>query len=552
MPTAPSRKVLQSDLRLEVFAVVFALGTIFHELEFLVEQARIGPFVEYMERWSRVAPSMGWPSSVGLTLHLANVAISLSLMVLPWRRELLCLLTPMFFLSQLASPDRISSHSGLMAGGLLVVSILGAAEWLERLGRRARPPAARTDWVGWTLAGLACMCTLTYVFACFYKLNPVWFSSQSPAPSFLMHPIMPILTRVEPLRRVEGVLAPAAIYGTLVVEALLPFLLLGRRTWALGCFVGVGFHLPMLIRSVADFPTLIVAFYPAFATRAETEELLRRCRIRPAWPRLGATAALGAASTLVVGLSLRRISRLDASVGAVERFVFVANVVLIAATVVGLIHVGLTLGGWLLERLSGRAGRPTDAAGGRVASAPSGERGGAGRAITGRALAAATVLVVGAGFLYTNVAPFLGLPSAGAMSMYSGINAERSNHFLMPRLRIGDSYSYATIVEFEADGTETPAVKEFRAFAASLAAQKRPVEVLLNLVRYQMSRVCGSGSAGPVRLRLRTIDGRALEFEDVCAEPAMLRYSALPIGSRCNPECPAVEEWARGKLRLAE
>lgn len=551
MPTAPSRNALRSDLRLEVFAVVFALGTIFHELEFLIEQARIGPFTEYMERWSRVAPSTGWPSSVGLTLHLANVAISLLLMLLPRRRELLCLLAPMFFLSQLASPDRIPSHSGLMAGGLLVVSILGAAEWLERLGRRARSAAMGTDWVGWTLAGLACVCSLTYLFACFYKLNPVWFSSQSPALSFLM--FESILARVGPLWGVEGVLAPAAIYGTLLVEALLPVLLLGRRTWAVGCFVGIAFHVPMLIRNVADFPTLIVAFYPAFATRAATEELLRRCRARPAWPRLCTTAALGAVSAFVIaGLNLRHMSRLDASTGAVERFVFVANLALIAATVVGLIHVGLTLGGWLLERLSGRAGRPAAAAGGKVASAPAAGQWGAGRAIAGPALAAATVLVVGAVFVFANLAPFLGLPSAGAMFMYSGMNAERSNHLFMPRLRIGDFYSYATIVEFEADGTDTPAVNEFRAFAASVAEQKPPADVLLNLVRYQMSRVCRSGPGGPVRLRLRTIDGRVLEFEDVCSEPAMLRYWALPTGSRCNPVCGVVGEWARGNLRLAE
>src|SRR5262249_34000224 len=153
-----------------------------------------------------------------------------------------------------------------------------------------------------TLTGLASVCTLTYVFACFYKLNPVWFSPQSPAPPFLMHPIAPILARAGALRSVEGVLAPVAIYGTLVVEALLPVLLLGRRTWLFGCFVGIAFHVPMLIKGVTDFPTLIIAFYPAFATRAEVAEVLRRCRARPAWPRLGATAALGGAGVLVIAL----------------------------------------------------------------------------------------------------------------------------------------------------------------------------------------------------------------------------------------------------------
>jgi hypothetical protein len=548
MPPAPRPAVLRSDVRLEVFAVVFALGTVLHELEFLLEQARIGPFTEYMERWSRVAPSMGWSSAVGLTLHLVNVAISLLIVLLPWRRELLCLLTPTFFLSQLASPDRIASHSGLMAAGLLVVSILAAVEWLERLGRRAGPEATRTDWVGWTLTGLASVCTLTYLFACFYKLNPVWFSSASPAPSFLMHLIAPILTRTGAPPGLETAVGAVTIYGTLLVELLLPALLIGRPTWALGCFIGFVFHLPMLTRSVADFPTLIVAFYPAFATRAEVGELLWRCRVRPAWPQLAATAALGAAGGLAVALGMPQMAWLDRGAGAPERLAFVANVALTAATVIGMVHVCLTLGLWLLERFSRRVPEP---------AAPPGDWPPLGSAVArgagvGPALAAGVVLLVSAAFVYANMAPFLGLPSAGAMFMYSGINAERSNHFFMPRLHVGDSYSYATIVAFEADGTPTPAVKEFRAFAAALAAQERPAGVLLNLVRYQMSRVCRSGPPGPVRLRLRTTDGRALEFENVCAEPAMLRYWAFPIGSRCNPGCVVIGEWARGKLRLAE
>ena len=218
MRREPRRFALRSDLRLEVFAVVFALGTVFHELEFLLEQARVGPFTEYMERWSRVAPSMGWSSEVGLALHFGNVVISVLLVVLPWRRELLCLLTPTFFLSQLASPDRIASHSGLMAGGLLVIFTLGVAEWLERLGQPERAAVPRTDWCGWTLTGLSWVCTLTYFFALVYKLNPHGFSPGSAAPGFLLQPLGPILTRTGWAGGVvEPVVAALAIYGTLVV-----------------------------------------------------------------------------------------------------------------------------------------------------------------------------------------------------------------------------------------------------------------------------------------------------------------------------------------------
>src|SRR5687767_6533890 len=75
---------LSGDLRIHLFAGLFALGTIHHEIEFVLEQVPIGPLTEYMERWGRAIPTVGWPSAVGIALHLANVAISLLLMALPW------------------------------------------------------------------------------------------------------------------------------------------------------------------------------------------------------------------------------------------------------------------------------------------------------------------------------------------------------------------------------------------------------------------------------------------------------------------------------------
>jgi hypothetical protein len=63
---AASRLRRTGDLRLRLFAGLFALGTVHHELEFVLEQAAVGPFAEYLERWGRVAPSIGRPSEVGV------------------------------------------------------------------------------------------------------------------------------------------------------------------------------------------------------------------------------------------------------------------------------------------------------------------------------------------------------------------------------------------------------------------------------------------------------------------------------------------------------
>jgi hypothetical protein len=44
---AASRLRLTGDLRLRLFAGLFALGTVHHELEFVLEQAPVGPFTQY-------------------------------------------------------------------------------------------------------------------------------------------------------------------------------------------------------------------------------------------------------------------------------------------------------------------------------------------------------------------------------------------------------------------------------------------------------------------------------------------------------------------------
>lgn len=255
---------LASDLRLEIFARVLAFGTIAHVLEFIMEQARVGPLTEYMERWSRIIPSVGWSSRTGLALQMATVAVSLAIFFLPYTRELLCLLGATFLLSQLASPERIASHCSMMTGGFLVILFLAIAEWID-LARRGRAgTAVSSQWYRWTLIGLRWVCALTYFFAFFYKLNPNWFSIEGKAPGFLIRPLEPFLNVIGIADSAHRVLAPIAIYGTLAIELFLPMLLYFRRTRLPGFLIGVIFSLGMVGQGVADFPILIVAFYATF------------------------------------------------------------------------------------------------------------------------------------------------------------------------------------------------------------------------------------------------------------------------------------------------
>jgi hypothetical protein len=520
---APSR-ALVSDLRLEAFAILFAVGTLFHELEFAWEVAAVGPITEYMERWGRAFPTTGWPSSVGLSLHLADVAVSLYLLVGRRRREGLCLLAVAFLLSQLVTPNRISSHSSLMFGGLLIVLILAAGEWIERATgwARSRPPA---EWYAWTLRGLASICALTYFFAFFYKLNSAWFSARSPGPIFLIGPLGPILDRIVPPPVSHPILTALAIYGTLVIELGLPLALFHPRTRRLGMLIGAVFHFPMLLRGVTDFPVLTLAFYPAFLGLDEARDLLRRL----ARPRLG--PLLGALP--IGGFGIWAVHRAPQALGmsrglrAIHPVIALVNTALTCAAIALCAYLIVALAGWLVaQRGDERLPRVVPL---RRATAP-----------------AALVLFVVCLCAANQLAPYVGLPRAGALIMYSSVAPDMRNHFFWSGIWLTDAFRYAAIARFEAAGIDTREAREFAAFVRE--SQRQPHRVHLNVIRYHVNRICRSAAGGVISLTLHLPGRPQREFRDVCAEPAMRWYIPVPIGAECEPRCRSLRAWARGRM----
>ena len=121
---------LATDLRFRLFVALSALGLIHHELQFILEQQRYGPFLQYMEVLRPFRPTIDWPTQVGVAIHLANLLVASVLVVRP-DRALYCLLGILFPLSQLVSPDRIASHSILLGGAAVLVLLLGLGEAIE-------------------------------------------------------------------------------------------------------------------------------------------------------------------------------------------------------------------------------------------------------------------------------------------------------------------------------------------------------------------------------------------------------------------------------------
>jgi hypothetical protein len=270
---------LRSDLRLDLFAIVFALGTIHHEVQFLLEQQITGSLFNYLERSALVRPTVGWPSSLAVGLHVADIVVSLLILVLPYRRALLCLLALTFLPSQLVSPERTPSHNSMMIFSLAIILDFGLAEIAERIRSGRWASEHGTDWLRWTSTGLLWMCALTYFFAGFHKLNERFFSPDA----------SPVLAFVLPYATLLGISRGTAVayFGypmiilTVVAELALPFLLLWSRTRLFGALLGVLFHLVMMGQGVMDFPVLILAFYPLFLTIPEARQLLAKCLSRP-------------------------------------------------------------------------------------------------------------------------------------------------------------------------------------------------------------------------------------------------------------------------------
>ena len=169
------------------------------------------------------------------------------------------------------------------------------------------------------------------------------------------------------------------------------------------------------------------------------------------------------------------------------------------------------------------------------------------RASLGAAFAVAVILLVDGAFALNNLAPYLGLNYASAMTMYSGLRGGGDNHLFMSKIRRSEERGYVSIVHADAARDRgAPAVRLLQQLA-SREGEQRPL-IHLNVVRYQASRACASAPGVRLELRLLTEAGRPIEVKDGCAEPAMRRYDVLSSYPPCkNLSCERVlAHWQEG------
>jgi hypothetical protein len=161
--------------------------------------------------------------------------------------------------------------------------------------------------------------------------------------------------------------------------------------------------------------------------------------------------------------------------------------------------------------------------------------------------AAGVVLLVSALFALNNLGPYLGLPYAGAMTMFTNQAAIGNKHFILRKTTLTDAGRYVSIVQFDPGGLRTPPATQFQTFVTWTHQERRVVN--LNLIRYHASRICESAPGASVRLALLTETGESLDYDNVCEEPHMLQYVVASSMSECRPNCwTYLSRWARGRV----
>ena len=192
--------------------------------------------------------------------------------------------------------------------GFVNLGLIGAtATWIAGKRLRGQPLGPLDDdWYALAAPVVRLLVIVMYAFAVFHKLNSGFFDPRdSCAVAFYGRmtrtPLVPLWPH--PLEEAE---ARAIIAAILAVEAAIPILLAGKRTWFCGIVLGVGFHLStgMFMR---HYPSIMMSLYWVFVPvevqrrwAAAIDGWLRRAT----WNRIGYVAAVAGQSLALCAATL--------------------------------------------------------------------------------------------------------------------------------------------------------------------------------------------------------------------------------------------------------
>jgi hypothetical protein len=375
-----------------MFIRLLALGLLFHEILNLGISGRT-----YFTRC--FVPTFGLflkPVQICI-VHLTLMALCGILVVEPqWR-----VLYPFLFVLLTLI---IASYSLRLSNHLVLAWFMALLLCLDLVFQRP------VHWIGapspFVYAGVQMLIVMAYLLAFFHKLNADYLCSQCSCGAWLAD--LYIQIRSIPGKPAKRLLTWLAIYGTLVLELLIPLCLLSPRTRPFGLCLAVLLQLGLGLLVHVHFSVLMYAGLAAFIPAHE-------------WPGLITTVFAHRAVTLVLFTLLGLCIGLRFGVWNGRGYRFPA-VTLIQQMFFGVISVGgLAVGSALLHRGT----LPADA--------------------WEHQNRIGFLAVIGAGFLFNGLCPYLGLKTNFSLAMFSNLRPDRWCHLIIPASWV--KFRLATYVE---------------------------------------------------------------------------------------------------------
>lgn len=346
------------------------------------------------------------------------------------------------------------------------------------------------DWYATAAPVLRLLVLAMYGFAVFHKLNTGFLAPETSCAVYFYERIT--VTPLVPLSKdtFGGLRGDSIVAGVIALEAAIPILLFGRRTWFLGIAAGVVFHLAtgMIMR---HYPSIMLALYWVFVPTAVQRAWLATV---DRWIRRATKGAIGYVGivvlvALVLSFLYFAVDRLGAKAPLSYAGLRAWNVFVIAGGVVAVVA---------FVRVGGAVAHPP------------------GRFRT-RAWGLYALVVA---FVVNCLSPYLGLKTTSSINMWSNlvVTGKESNHVLVPTgaLRVFD-YTSDVVVVLSSNDTKLKALA------------RRETEVSWFMFRQAVQRAVRTAKRADRKLTVTYVrGGKLVRVRDAAADPALMeRGTAL-------------------------
>lgn len=462
------------DARIQYVLYLLPIAAFFHILGWITDRGGI-----YYTRWTA---ARSWDPGFFLGVE-ADLAVNWLLwfcliLYLPFckhRRAVAALLTLVTVSHFFHLPERVPNHFIVLAVPIPLVAL-------------CRPSSGSDTPV--IIPLLRCLLVITYLFAVLQKINPVYFSPESPAVNLLSGTLTNLGFSS------STALWPAAPLAGLGCEIAIPILLLVRKWRPYGFYLGLLFHGLIAATGAADYSAIILMVYPVFFERDEARNVAELFR-KPKIAQFVAALLIGFAATFVCyfPIDLSDITTTN-NIQTRETFPFVA-------VLVGLhLYTAIVLLPWLR---------------GDIAPGPPVRQ-------HWPFSAKLAIWTFATAYVLNCMSPYIGLKYYYSQAMFSGLDKQGTNHYFIPACKIFDTRRYVSVLRFEAGPVSLGDPQSDYAPLRRFARRAKKQDVSENLLSSIIASACRHPDLRPIRLSYVRVDepGVVQSVKDACKEPTEL------------------------------